>query len=192
MTNRAALLARPTTFSTGKCGIDERGIAWARLRHYLDVFIVGKTHDEVRFSSLPFRRQIKDLAGIWERMPGGVSGRRIRVTDRANCWLGPNKELLRMALQARVMFWILGHIGKRGVASPYLIPVIRWEFMTGCAFHLVSFYAMRELRVFDLSGSAHLSWSARLSRCWFWICTTVSNYRRGRPVQGPDRKKAGK
>lgn len=82
-------------------------------------------------------------------MPRTVAGRRICVTDRADLRRRPLKELLLMAIQARLVRWVIGDVRKSSIPGAHVFPILGGKLMAFAALHLVGFLVMRKLGILN-------------------------------------------
>ena len=98
-------------------------------------------------SALTFRRFVKDLSGIWERMTVTDSRAGCGVADRAYYRWPTSKELRLMTLDAGIVCRVLGDIRKRVSFIMNVLPVCRWELMTCRALGLMGLGTVLEFSI---------------------------------------------
>lgn len=96
---------------------------------------------------MPFRRLIKNLTRIGERVSRAVARAGVGVTDSADCRLCAFEKLLTMTTQTGGMTRIVGHVLEGLLTLADLIPICGWKLVAGVASHLMRRHLMRESRV---------------------------------------------
>ena len=108
-------------------------IAWLNYSNDVHVFVVREANAKFGSKVLALFRGVEELNRIGEWMSRAVSGRGIRVTDRADHRLGSCEELLAVALHAGRMLREIRHVREGRIAGSHFVPVSRWKFVTSIA-----------------------------------------------------------